>query len=78
MAGVNYSIRFAGKRGTSGNAAWLSIDELAPPGKSSRERRPIPGVDLVPGRRLNGDEASYRVNLGPKPRILLGKAYRFQ
>ena len=83
MAGVNYSIRFAARRDIPGNTAWLAIDELAPPppGKSSfsaRKSGPLPGLDLISVRRLNGDEASYRVNLGPKPRILLGKVYRFQ
>jgi len=31
----------------------------------------------IAGRRLNGDEAPYKVNLGGQPRILIGKAYRF-
>jgi hypothetical protein len=66
MTGVNYSIRFAKRRDQSGSTAWLSLDE---------------GVfrdgQWVPGRRLNGDEASYRVSLGPQPRILLGKVYSF-
>ncbi len=39
--------------------------------------RAIPGCELIPGRRLNGDEAWYRVNLGPEPRILVGKVFRF-
>jgi len=80
---VDYSIRFASRRDLPGHAAWLSIDEWVPPspGKSSLASRkigPLPGLDLVLGRRLNGDEASYRVDLGPKLRILLGKVYRFQ
>ncbi len=82
IAGANYSIRFPSRRDKPGSTGWLSIDELVPPapGKSSfgtRKSGPVPGLDLVSGRRLNGDEAWYRVNLGPKPRVLLGKVYRF-
>jgi hypothetical protein len=81
MAGVNYSIRFPSRRDKPGSTAWLAIDEMvAPPGTSSlttKSSGPVPGVQLVVGRRLNGDEAWYRVNLGPKPRVLLGKVYRF-
>ncbi len=82
MAGVNYSIRFPSRRDKPGNTAWLSIDELLPSSgektsASVKALRVIPGCELVPGRRLNGDEAWYRVNLGPKPRILVGKVYRF-
>ena len=82
MAGLNYSIRFPSRRDKPGNTAWFSIEELVPveAGKSSVSRPSaggIPGVGLVTGRRLNGDEAWYRVNLGLKPRILLGKVYRF-
>jgi hypothetical protein len=66
MAGVNYSIRFASRRDKPGNTAWLSVDEGE-----------FQDGQWVPGRRLNGDEASYRINLGPKPRILIGKVYRF-
>jgi Domain of unknown function (DUF5597)/Beta-galactosidase len=83
MAGANYDIRFASLRDKPGHTAWLAIDELVPPGPGSSlsaaiRSGPVPGVDLVLGRRLNGDEAPYRVNLGPRPRILLGKVYRFQ
>lgn len=79
IAGVNYSIRFGRRRDLPGSAAWLSIDELVPPSSgNSTKMGPLPGLGLVAGRRLNGDEASYRVDLGPKPRILLGKVYRFQ
>jgi hypothetical protein len=82
MAGANYSIRFPSRHDKPGNTAWLSIDELVAPraGESSlsaRKSGPLPGMDLVLGRRLNGDEAWYRVNLGPKPRILLGRVYQF-
>jgi len=66
MAGVNYAIRFPSRRDKPGNTAWLSIDE----GEFHQGK-------WVPGRRLNGDEAWYRVNLGPKPRILVGKVYQF-
>jgi len=83
MAGANYSIRFASRGDKAGNTAWLAIDELVPPRpgsslSSEKRTRPVPGVDLVLDRRLNGDEASYRLNFGPTPRILLGKVYRFQ
>ena len=83
IAGANYSVRFASRPGRPGNTAWLAIDELVPPvlessSLAAKKSGPVPGVDLVLGRRLNGDEASYRVNLGPKPRILLGKVYQFQ
>ena len=82
MTGVNYRIRFASRQGKPGATAWLSVNELVlPEARTSSLSRhmpaPIPGVGLVPGRRLNGDEAWYRVNLGSKPRILLGKMYRF-
>jgi hypothetical protein len=82
LAGVNYSIRFPSRRDKPGSTAWLSIDELIapPPGKSASSAKmppPTPEPGLVAGRRLNGDEAYYRVNLGPTPRILLGKVYRF-
>jgi hypothetical protein len=81
MTGVNYSIRFPSRRDKPGSTAWLSIDELVPSAAKSSVSSQAPGVvaglDLVPGRRLNGDEAWYRLNLGPKPRILLGKVYRF-
>lgn len=82
MAGVNYSIRFPSRRDKPGNTAWLSIDELVPSSAekssaSAKAPQAIPGCELIPGRRLNGDEAWYRVNLGPKPRILVGKVYRF-
>jgi hypothetical protein len=66
MAGMNYAIRFPSRRDTPGNTAWLSIEE----GDFQQGK-------WFPGRRLNGDEAWYRVNLGPKPRILVGKVYRF-
>ena len=66
MAGVNYAIRFPSRRDKPGNTAWLSIEE----GDFQQGK-------WFPGRRLNGDEAWYRVNLGPKPRILVGKVYRF-
>jgi beta-galactosidase GanA len=66
MTGVNYSIRFAARRDQPGNTAWLSVDEGE-----------FQGGLWTPGRRLNGDEASYRVNFGPKPRVLVGKVYRF-
>ena len=83
MTGVNYSIRFASPQNKPGSTAWLSIDELVPPNLarsslSARKTGPLPGVSMVLGRRLNGDEASYRVNLGPTPRVLLGRVYRFQ
>ncbi|MGO8676916.1 MAG: DUF5597 domain-containing protein [Limisphaerales bacterium] len=83
MAGANYSIRFPSRRDKPGNTAWLAVDELVPPWPrgssfSSTKSGPLSGLELVPGRRLNGDEASYRVGLGPKPRILLGRVYRFQ
>src|ERR1035437_2225921 len=83
MAGANYNIRFASRRDKPGNTARLAIDELVPPGpgsslSSAKRSGPVPAVDLILGRRLNGDEAPYRVNLGPRPRILLGKVYRFQ
>ncbi len=82
MTGANYSIRFASRPDRPANSAWLAIDELVAPGPerssfSAKKTRPLPGLDLVLARRLNGDEASYRVNLGPKPRILLGRVYRF-
>ena len=82
MAGANYSIRFASRRDKPGNAAWLAIDELVPPGpgsslSSARKDGPLAGVDLVLGRRLNGDEAWYRLSLGARPRIMLGRVYRF-
>ncbi|MCX6905165.1 MAG: DUF5597 domain-containing protein [Verrucomicrobia bacterium] len=66
MAGVNYSIRFGGTRAKPGSTAWLAI-----------EAGVFRDGQWVPGRRLNGDEASYKVNLGPKPRILRGEVYRF-
>jgi hypothetical protein len=66
MAGVNYSIRFGSGRNKPGSTAWLAIDE----GEFQKGK-------WMPGRRLNGDEAWYRVNLGPTPRILLGRVYRF-
>jgi hypothetical protein len=83
MAGVNYSIRFPSRRDKPGSTAWLSIDEMLPPSGAkgsafAKLPRAISGCDLVPGRRLNGDEAWYRVHLGPSPRILIGKVYRFQ
>jgi beta-galactosidase GanA len=66
MAGVNYSIRFPSRRDKPGATAWLSIEE----GWFRDDQ-------WRPGRRLNGDEASYRVSLGSTPRILMGKVYRF-
>ena len=67
MAGVNASLRFGARPDKPGSTDWLSIEE---------------GVfrdgQWVPGRRLNGDEATYRVNLGPQPRVLIGRVYRFQ
>lgn len=66
MAGANYSIRFGSGRAKPGSTAWLSIEEGE-----------FHGGQWKPGRRLNGDEAWYRVNLGPKPRVLIGKVYRF-
>jgi hypothetical protein len=81
LAGVNFSIRFPPRRDKPGSTAWLAIDELVPPlGKGSlaaSKSGPVPGLELIADRRLNGDKAWYRVNLGPKPRILLGKVYRF-
>ena len=82
MAGVNDSIRFPSRRDKPGSTAWLSIDELVTPpatksASAAKAPRPVPGLDLVSGRRLNGDEAYYRVHLGPTPRVLLGKVYRF-
>jgi hypothetical protein len=67
MAGVNYEIRFGSGHAKPGSTSWLSIDE----GEFRNGR-------WTHMRRLNGDEASYTVNLGPKPRVLLGKVYRFQ
>ncbi len=66
MAGVNYNIRFGGRPDKPGNTGWLSIEEGV-----FRDGR------WIVGRRLNGDEAPYKVNLGGQPRILIGKAYRF-
>ena len=66
MAGSNYNIRFGGGRAKPGSTGWLSIEEGV-----------FKDGQWVPGRRLNGDEASYKVNLGPTPRILIGRAYRF-
>ncbi len=66
MAGTNYSIRFASRRDKPGNTAWLSIEE-----GTFRHGR------WTPGRRLNGDEASWKVNLGPAPRVLIGRVYRY-
>jgi Domain of unknown function (DUF5597) len=66
MTGVNYGIRFPPRRNKPGNTAWLSIEE-----GEFRDGK------WMAGRRLNGDEAWYRLNLDPKPRILLGKVYRF-
>jgi hypothetical protein len=67
VAGANASIRFGGRPDKPGNTDFLAVDEC-----SFRQG------ELVPGRRLNGDEASYRVNLGPKPQVLQFKVYRFQ
>jgi len=83
MTGSGYSIRFAARRDKPGGTAWLSIDELVPPGfgslmASSMATFPVSGLDLVLGRRLNGDEAWYRVSLGARQRILLGRVYRFR
>lgn len=64
VAGMNYSIRFAARRDKPGNTAWLSIDEGA-----------FHAGRWTPGRRLNGDEAWWRVNLGPQPRVLIAKVY---
>jgi len=66
MAGVNYNIRFGCRPEKPGNGGWLSIEEGV-----FRDGR------WVAGRRLNGDEASYKANLGPRPCILIGKVYRF-
>jgi len=70
------------RRDKSGTTAWVSIDELVPPqpgqsASSAKTPPPLPDLGLVAGRRLNGDEAYYRVNLGPTRRILLGKVFRF-
>jgi hypothetical protein len=64
MAGMNYSIRFASRRDKPGNTAWLAIEE-----GTFRDGK------WIPGRRLNGDEAWWTVNLGPAPRVLIGKVY---
>jgi len=67
MAGVNASIRFSARPDKPGSTDWLSVEEgVFRDGKWQA------------GRRLNGDEATYRVPLGPQPRILIGKVYRFQ
>ena len=66
MAGVSYNIRFAGRSGKPGNTGWLSVEE-----GTFRDGR------WIAGRRLNGDEAPYKVGLGDQPRILIGKVYRF-
>ncbi len=84
ITGANFSIRFGSRPETPGNTAWLSVEELVPAG--GEEPSPGLGESLVRsacpalrlGRRLNGDEASYRVYLGPHPRILLGRVYRFE
>lgn len=66
MAGANYTIRFTSRPDKPGNVTWLSVDE---------------GVfrdgQWAPGRRLNGDETWGRLNLGPQPRVLMGKVYRY-
>jgi beta-galactosidase GanA len=64
IAGTNYGIRFASRPNKPGHTAWLSIEE-----GTFRDGK------WMPGRRLNGDEASWRVNLGPEPRVLIGKVY---
>jgi len=66
MAGMNYGIRFAARQDKPGNAAWLSIEEGA-----------FHDGKWTPGRRLNGDESWWRLNLGPEPRVLIGKVYRY-
>lgn len=66
MAGMNYSIRFTSQRDKPGNTAWLSIEEGT-----------LRDGTWTPSRRLNGDEASWKANLGPQPRILIGKVYRY-
>jgi len=66
LTGVNASLRFAARSGTSGHTSWLSLEE-----GTFHEGR------WMAGRRLNGDEAPYRVELGPVPRILIAKVYRF-
>ena len=66
LAGANYSIRCPARRDKPGNTAWLSIEEgVFRQGK------------WIPGRRLNGDEAWWRVELGQKPRVLLARVYRY-
>ncbi len=66
MAGMNYSIRFASQKDKPGNTAWLAIEEGV-----------FRNGKWAPGRRLNGDEAWWRVNFGPQPRVLIGKVYRY-
>jgi hypothetical protein len=66
LTGVNCSLRFGARAGKPGHTSWLAIDE-----GTFRDGR------WVAGRRLNGDEAPYRVELGPVPRLLTAKVYRF-
>ncbi len=66
IAGANASLRFAARRDLPGHTAWLSLEEGT-----------FRDGTWLPDRRLNGDEASYRVNLGPTPRLLRGRVYRF-
>ncbi len=66
MIGVDYSIRFGARSNKPGNTAWLSIDEGV-----------FVNGQWKPGRRLNGDEASWRVRLGHQPQVLIGRVYRY-
>jgi len=66
IAGANCSLRFAARADKPGHTAWLSVEEGA-----------FRDGQWCAGRRLNGDEASYRVDLGPVLRLLKAKVYRF-
>jgi len=66
MAGMNCGIRFAARPDKPGNTAWLSVEEGT-----------FHNGMWMPGRRLNGDETWGRLNLGPEPRVLIAKVYRY-